>query len=240
MFATLLPVLAGPFIGSFCGVLIARLPTGRPVAMARSACESCGHVLGPAELVPILSYALQRGRCVHCQAPIDRFHLHVELAATAVAAASCLGTIDAGQAWLASLLGWTLLVLAWIDWRSLLLPDILTLPLLLAGLAVTGFTVPDELADHALAAVCGYGGIALIAWSYRRWRGYDGIGMGDAKLLAAGGAWVGVGALPWVLSTAAGMAIVAALMAQARWSDVDHRTRLPFGPWLALAIWMFR
>jgi leader peptidase (prepilin peptidase)/N-methyltransferase len=237
--ATLLPVLAGPFIGSFAGVLIERLPQDHPVVFARSACPACGHKLGPADLVPILSYALRRGRCAHCHAPIGRFHLDVELAATAVALWACLAASDAQAAWIASGLGWTLLTLAWIDGRTLLLPDSLTLPLLLAGLAITAWLTPEDLPDHAVAAVAGYAAVALLALAYRRWRGQDGIGMGDAKLLAAGGAWLGTEALPWVLVLAATAGMIAGLLAAYRLRRIDAATRLPFGPWLALAIWLF-
>ena len=89
-----LPVLAAPFIGSFLGVLIHRLPEARPIGMARSACESCGDTLGARDLVPILSYLALRGRCRACGAPIGGFHPAVELAALAIALiAAALGFV---------------------------------------------------------------------------------------------------------------------------------------------------
>src|SRR6185436_7482720 len=79
-------LVAAPFAGSFLGVVVRRLPAGRPVALARSACDSCAAPLGVAELVPLISYILRRGRCRACGAPIGWFHPAVELAALAVAA----------------------------------------------------------------------------------------------------------------------------------------------------------
>ena len=81
----LLPVIAAPFVGSFLGVLIARLPAGLPVALARSRCETCQRVLGPFDMVPLLSYLALRGRCRTCRAPIGGQHLAIEFAALGVA-----------------------------------------------------------------------------------------------------------------------------------------------------------
>ena len=82
----LLPLLLAPIVGSFLGVLVRRLPEGRPVALDRSACDSCGTPLGARDLVPLVSYLALRGRCRHCGAPIGRFHPAIELAAVLVAA----------------------------------------------------------------------------------------------------------------------------------------------------------
>ncbi len=76
-----LPVLLSPFVGSFLGVLVRRLPSGGAVVMARSRCESCGRALGIFDLVPILSFLALRGRCRGCGAPIAVSHLAIELAA---------------------------------------------------------------------------------------------------------------------------------------------------------------
>ena len=91
-----MPLLAAPFVGSVLGVLILRLPAGRPVVLARSACEDCGAALQPQDLVPLLSYAALRGRCRRCGHPIGWFHPAVELAALAVAAWAGRGTGGCG------------------------------------------------------------------------------------------------------------------------------------------------
>ena len=237
----LLPLLAAPFVGSFLGVLVLRLPAGRPVAMARSACDRCGTVLGARDLVPLASYVLLRGRCRHCGAPIGRLAPAIELAALLAASVSLAawtlrggtdGPLPPAWLWASCLLGWDLLALACIDWRCHRLPDPLTLPLLLAGLAACAWLQPGRLAGHAAAAAAGYAAFRLIALAYRRLRGRDGLGAGDAKLLAAGGAWLGIAALPTLVLLAALATLAAALAAGRRRTDA-----VPFGPGLAAATW---
>jgi leader peptidase (prepilin peptidase) / N-methyltransferase len=226
-----------PIIGSFLGVLILRLPRGEAVGFARSHCESCGHRLAPRELIPIVSYALQRGKCRHCDAPIGWSHPAIELAAVTVVAWAA--TTDGGGRLIAGcVLGWCLLALAACDWRSYRLPDRLTLPLILLGLAATWWLQPDLVADHALAAALGYIGFRGVAWLYRRLRGREGLGQGDAKLLAGAGAWLGVIALPYAVL---GGALLGLLLAGLLWVQgraLSARTMLPFGPCLALATWL--
>ena len=238
----LLPLLLSPFVGSFLGVVIRRLPLGRPVAVGRSECESCGRALLPRDMVPLLSYFLLRGRCRFCRAGIARFHLWVELAAVVVAAGALLARpgAEAGAAWADCVLGWWLLALAWIDWDHLRLPDVLTLPLVMAGLLVTWVQEPEGVADHAVAAVVAYLAFRGIAWGYRALRGREGLGQGDAKLLAASGAWVGVAGLPNVVLGAAVAALVVTLGGRVFGRQAGGDVPVPFGPYLALATWGVR
>jgi leader peptidase (prepilin peptidase) / N-methyltransferase len=235
----MLPILVAPFVGSFLGVLIRRLPDSRPVAWGRSACESCGAALAARDLVPLGSFLALRGRCRTCAAPIAGFHPAVELAALGVACAAALAAPDdPARLWIGCGLGWALLALAWIDWEHLLLPDAITLPLAPAGLAAALWLAPEALAAHAVGAALGYGAFRGFAWAYRRLRGREGLGQGDAKLLAAAGAWLGWEALPVVLLLAAlvGLALAGALAL--RRGGLDPGAPLPFGPCLALSFWL--
>jgi leader peptidase (prepilin peptidase) / N-methyltransferase len=145
---------------------------------------------------------------------------------------------NSGRLWADCLLGWTLLTLSWIDWRWMRLPDILTLPLLLAGLFFTFVTQPLAITDHAGGAAAGYLALLGVAWCYRIMRGREGIGAGDAKLLAAAGAWLGLARLPFVVLLAAllGLGAAASLALGGRTLRAD--TALPFGPCLAIALWL--
>ncbi len=232
----ILPVLVSPFVGSFLGVLAMRLPAGRPVVLARSACDSCARVLAPRDLLPLLSFAASGGRCRQCRAPISRAHPAIELAALAVAlVASAALPPDPLLLWSGCVLGWAGLVLAWIDWRAMRLPDVLTLPLLLGGLAACAAIDPPSLPDHAAAAVAGYLAFRLLSFAYRRLRGRIGLGAGDAKLLAAGGAWLGLAGLaPMVLLAAVATLALAAVRGRGR---LRPDLPVPFGPGLALALW---
>ncbi len=238
----LAPLVASPFIGSFVGVLIARVPAGRGFVGGRSACAACGHTLGPRDMVPILSFLGLRGRCRYCQAAIPRRDFVVELAAIAVAVAAGLAP-DPAFAAVGAVLGWVLLALGGIDFRCFRLPDFLTLPLVLAGLAQALWLEPEFLADRAVAAALGYLGFRAVGETYRYVRGRVGLGEGDAKLLAAGGAWLGSAALPYVVLMAAGAGLAYAGVAAARRGRIDAATRVPLGPFLALAIfalWVWR
>lgn len=233
------PFLAAPFAGSFLGVVIRRLPKGRPLLLARSQCENCGRVLRPWELVPIVSWFALRGRCAGCNAGIGTFYPLVELAAVlAVVGPVLVSPTDATWLWVSCGLGWTLLALGWIDWELFQLPDILTLPLILAGLAVTFILNLNALADRALAAATGYISLQLLNAGYRRLRGHDGLGQGDTKLFAACGAWAGLAALPLVLLlgalTGLGIAGLRALSGE----TLSRQTRIPFGTCLAFALWV--
>jgi leader peptidase (prepilin peptidase)/N-methyltransferase len=233
----LLPVLVSPFIGSFLGVLIQRLPDGGDVVAARSQCNACHKTLGPADMIPVVSYLAMRGRCRHCGAPIGRFHLMVELAALLVAVWAA--TIDDGtRLWADCVLGWTLLALAWIDARHMILPDVLTLPLVLAGLAFAGLAEPGGIADHAAGAAIGWLLFWAVARLYRWLRGRDGLGEGDAKLLAASGAWVTWSGLGPVMLAAALIGLAQALLVRLRGGEATGATTIPFGPPLALATWL--
>jgi leader peptidase (prepilin peptidase)/N-methyltransferase len=236
----ILPVLAAPFIGSFLGVLIRRIPRGHPVVFARSVCQVCGSTLGARDLIPIASYLALRGRCRSCGASIGLFHPAVELAALGIALWAALAGATGIQLWANCVLGWFLLTLAWIDAEHLRLPDTLTLPLLLTGLTVTFLLDPDRLVSHALGAIAGYLAFQAIGFGFRKIRGYEGLGAGDSKLLGAVGAWVGIEALPSTVLIAACAGLVYAAIRYARGGAITRLTALPFGPWLALGLWLER
>ena len=137
-------------------------------------------------------------------------------------------------------LGWSLLALAWIDLTRLRLPDLLTLPLLGCGLAATLLDPSGDVLSSVLGALGGYVALRLVGETYRLLRGREGLGQGDAKLLAAGGAWLGWEALPWVVLLAALLGLALAVWQRARGAALTRETALPFGPPLAVAIWVLR
>ncbi|HMD63340.1 MAG TPA: prepilin peptidase [Stellaceae bacterium] len=230
-------LMVAPFVGSFLGLLILRLPDGSPIALGRSHCDACGATLRARDLVPILSWLIARGRCRYCRQSLGWFYPGVELAALAVALTAVL--LDGGQgAWLDCLLGWWLLTLGWIDLRCWILPDALTLPLIIFGLAAAAVLDSDQLTQRALGAALGYLSLAAIAALYRRLRGREGLGGGDAKLLAASGAWLGAAALPQVILLAAVSALAAAACLRLTGIRLGIHSALPFGPFLALATWI--
>jgi leader peptidase (prepilin peptidase) / N-methyltransferase len=163
----------------------------------------------------------------------------VEVVAVLVALGPILvSPTDSTWFWISCGLGWTLLALGWIDWERYQLPDALVLPLIVTGLAVTAILNLNALVDRAAATAGGYASLQLLNAGYRRFRGYDGLGHGDAKLFAACGAWAGLTALPFVLLLAAlaglGVAAIRAFLGE----TLTRRTQIPFGTCLAFALWV--
>ena len=165
----------------------------------------------------------------------------------AAGAALCLGVACSAflagpdDAWLRVIaglsLGWALAALALIDLRSMILPDVITLPLVAAGLAFWALMEPSRLPAAALGAGGGYLALWGLAALYQRLRGEAGMGLGDAKLLAAGGAFLGWQALPAVLAGAGWLGLFWVLFRRWRGGGPGREDRIPFGPFLALSIW---
>jgi leader peptidase (prepilin peptidase) / N-methyltransferase len=230
-------LLLAPFVGSFLGVIVRRLPKRLPIAYGRSRCDWCGTELRARDLVPILSWLAAKRRCRYCNHPIGWFYPGIEVGAGAVALLAVLA--DGGQnAWLDCLLGWWLLTLGCIDIHRWLLPDVLTLPLVLVGLGAAAVFDPEQLTDRALGAALGYLSLLAIAILYRMLRGREGLGQGDAKLLAASGAWVGASTLPQLILVAAISALVSVGGLRLIGVRLGADSALPFGPFLALATWV--
>jgi leader peptidase (prepilin peptidase)/N-methyltransferase len=136
------------------------------------------------------------------------------------------------------LLGWVLLVLAIIDSLVFRLPDILTLPLIAAGLIASLCLPQPSLLSHVVGAVAGFVVLFLISLVYRRTRNREGLGLGDAKLASATGAWLGWQALPSVILIAAAAGLVWFGLAFARRGRTALGEQIPFGVPLCFATWL--
>ena len=250
-------VVAGVFgliVGSFLNVVIHRLPIilerdwaaqcaevrgeAAPVfekltlAVPRSRCPKCGHAISALENVPVLSWLALRGRCRGCAAQISWRYPAVE-ALTGSLFAWIATYYGFGPTALAAMLfAGMLIALTGIDLDTQLLPDDLTLPLLGLGIAGAGFGwtgVP--LADAAGGAFAGYGGLWLLAYSYKKLRGVEGMGEGDFKLLAGLGALLGWQLLPSIvlLASAVGAVVGIGLIA---FGCHKREVPIPFGTYL--------
>ena len=127
-----------------------------------------------------------------------------------------------------------LTALAWIDFRTFILPNVITFPLIAGGLIFAFFLADFKAA--ALGAVIGYFVFVGLELVYKKIRGRDGLGRGDAKLLAAGGAWCGWVGLPFIVLIASASGLIHALMISTQ--SKDEPKHLPFGPHLALGIFL--
>jgi prepilin signal peptidase PulO-like enzyme (type II secretory pathway) len=236
----------GAAIGSFIDAAVWRLHTGRSLVRSRSECESCHHRLGPAELVPVVSWIVLRGRCRHCGVTLEPWSPLVEatVAATFVLSAYLWPSGLDGTRAVASFVVWLLCVgllgiLAGYDLRWMSLPNvglIVLAPLALAQAALhaslEGRFTPAAFTGYVLAgaAVLGGGYLAVHLVSGGRW-----VGMGDVKLAALAGVltgWVG-GLLTLAVANGIGAVVYLGLMATGR---LPRGARLAFGPFLALGV----
>ena len=228
-------VIAGLFglvIGSFLNVCIYRLPRGTSVVFPPSACGSCQRELRWFENVPVVSWAVLGGKCARCKAPISIQYPLVELVTgllfVATAAVTPVGPLLAARL----LFACALIVLFAIDLEHQILPNVITLPGIVIGLAFALIGPPGWRASLVGAALGG-GVLYAIAMGYYYVRHEDGLGMGDVKMLAMIGAFLGWQQmlLTLVLASFAGAIVGAAIIALQRGS---MKYALPFGTFLAV------
>lgn len=234
----------GLLIGSFLNVVIHRGPRlwgltdGEPrgdLVSPRSYCPSCKAPIHWSGLVPLASFIAQKGKCRSCGARIALRYPAVELLGGAVALASGLAF---GLSWAAlatAIFGWALLALAFIDLETGYLPDAITLPLIAGGLIANAFNLIAPLSDAAIGAAAGYIAFRIVGALYQSVRKRDGLGQGDAKLLAAIGAWGGWAILPAVVFTGAIATLAAVALSRARGKDAPMDQPIAFGPGLCVA-----
>ena len=246
--------ILGLLVGSFLNVVILRLPRmmeagwkqeasailglipteADPISLMHpaSSCPGCGARIRAWQNIPVVSWLLLRGRCAKCGTSISIQYPLVELAASLLAA-GCAWTFGWGLPLAGALvLAWTLLALAVIDWRTQLLPDGMTLPLLWLGLLLNVGETYVPLSEAVIGAAAGYLLLWLVFHAFRLVTGKEGMGYGDFKLLGALGAWFGWTALPSLilLSSVVGALVGIALMVFKRH---DRNIPIAFGPYIA-------
>lgn len=207
------------------------------IVLDRSRCDCCGHILPLRDLIPILSWIFLGRACRFCGLRISAFHPFIEVAATAVVLWAATAT-SGGVLAASCCFGWLLLTLACIDWRSGLLPDALNGILLLAGLVAIATIDSTAVAGHVIGAAAGFIALAGLALVYRKVRNREGVGLGDAKLLAGIGAWVSWQGLPTVILCGSSLALVYVTAQSLRGKPMKAGDRLAFGPFLAAAGWL--
>ena len=253
----------GLLVGSFLNVVILRLPLrlqagwmresreilgleppsadhALPPGIVRepSHCPHCKHPLALRDNVPLLGWLLLRGRCRYCKAPISIQYPLVELL-SGVLSALVIWHFGANISGLAGLaFTWALLALAGIDFRTQLLPDQITLPLLWVGLLLSLWPVFVTPGQAVIGAAVGYLSLWSVYWAFKLLTGKEGMGYGDFKLLAVMGAWLGPLALLGVilLSSLVGAIVGGGLIALRRH---QREVPMPFGPFIAMAGWIW-
>lgn len=205
-----------------------------------SHCPSCKTPIKPWQNVPILSYLLLKGQCKQCHHPISIRYPLIELL-TGVVFAICAWKF--GQTWTTlavMLFSAYLIAMIFIDADTQLLPDQLTLPLMWFGIAFHTVAHMSEvswgltsLLHSILGAMAGYMSLWLLFQIFKLVTGKEGMGYGDFKLLAALGAWLGIGVLPVIIMMSAVVGLIFALI-----TKVAKNQPMPFGPYLAISGWV--
>ncbi|MGN6320175.1 MAG: prepilin peptidase [Dyella sp.] len=251
----------GLIVGSFLNVVILRLPVRLEAFWRREArdilgleqpdeplppgivregshCPQCKHPLAAHDNIPLLGWLMLRGRCRYCKTPISIQYPLIELL-TGVLSVVVIWKFGPTTAGLAGLFfTWVLVAASGIDFRTQLLPDQLTLPLLWAGLLLSLTHLFVQPSASILAAAIGYLSLWSVYWLFKLLTGKEGMGFGDFKLLAALGAWMGpMSLLPVVLlSSLIGALVGGALIALRKHG---REVPMPFGPFLAAAGWVW-
>ena len=246
----------GASVGSFLNVCIYRIPEDESVVRPASRCPGCRTPIAWYDNVPILSWLVLRGRCRGCGIAIAARYPLVEAATGGLALVALWQLGPTLPALVAFCFTAALLMITFIDFDHLFIPDEVSLPGILVGLGLAALPNGIGAANAALGAALGGGLLWLVAWSYERTTGTEGMGLGDVKLLAMIGAFLGWQAIPMVLIVAsmggslAGVLVIfgargrreihrvrRALGSRAVLPFVRRaarRTAIPFGPFLAL------
>ena len=234
--APLLVLIAavGLVVGSYLNVVIHRLPRGRSTVWPPSGCPACGSLIPWWGNLPVLSFLWLRGRCRECRSPISWRYPIVE-ALVALLFVLCFFRFGPSWSWLgAALFSCLLVVLAMIDLEHLLLPDRLTLP----GVALGWIVQPwlpwgGSWLDGVLGSVAGAGTLLALYGLWWVLRKVEGLGLGDVKMMAMVGAFVGLGGALTTLLIGTVLAASFAVTSM-MFGRLSLQHRLPFGPFLAV------
>ena len=251
----------GLIVGSFLNVVILRLPARMEYFWKRDAremlelgandeaappdivrkgshCPHCKHPLAAWDNIPLLSWLVLRGHCRYCRAPIS---IQYPLVEVLCGVASAIVVWHFGVTWQAGaalLFTWFLVAAGGIDFRTQLLPDSLTLPLLWLGLLISLVPVFVDSREAVIGASIGYLALWSVYWLFKLATGKEGMGFGDFKLFAAAGAWMGYAALlPVIIIAAVSGAVIGTILLRTR--GQDRSMPFAFGPFLAIAMWIW-
>ena len=225
----------GLFLGSFYNVCIYRYLTGESIAYPPSHCPHCKKNLRFWELIPVLSYLALRGRCARCHAPISFRYPLVELISALIAGLLAWRYGPSPAFWIFFISAGMLIVASGIDFALCILPDTITLGGFVLALPASLYIPGLGWQASLTGALLGGGLFWLVLTLFKRLRGIDGMGLGDAKLMLFLGALCGPLALPLILLVA-GISILPFffLMAQRPNAEAIQQLQLPFGPFLSL------
>jgi len=226
-------LLVGLALGSFMNVCIYRIPLQKSIVRPSSSCPNCGKKIRFYDNIPIISYLLLFGRCRHCRHPISWRYPVIEAITGLLSLALFIRYGLSFQYLLFLLFAATLVTISFIDLDHQIIPDVLSISGIIAGLAAA--FVPGNVSwfESVIGIIGGGGALFFVGLIYEKLTGKQGMGGGDVKLLAMIGAWMGWRSLPFVLliSSLTGAIIGSVFLLAA---GKGYRVKIPFGPFLSL------
>lgn len=258
---TFLIFIIGLLIGSFLNVVIYRLPVMMEAGWKKecleylklentetdnepfnlmvplSRCPGCNTAIKPYQNIPVISYLFLKGKCAECKTHISLRYPLIEAFTGIVSAIIAYHYGYSLEMLFALILTWSLITLSFIDIDHQLLPDSINLPLLWLGLFLSLFSIYTDTYSSIIGAIAGYLSLWTVYQLFKLATGKEGMGYGDFKLLSLFGAWLGWQYLPLIilLSSLVGAVIGISMVVLTK---KDHRTPIPFGPYLAAAGWL--
>lgn len=223
----------GAVVGSFLNVCIYRLPLEQSVVSPGSRCMGCGTAIRWYDNIPILSWLVLKGRCRSCKEPFSIRYPLVELLTGLLATALFLKFGLSLSLVVMFLFCAALVVITFIDFDHQIIPDEISLPGIILGFLCSFFLPGHGWLSSLLGIAVGWGSLALIFYGYLWLTGREGMGGGDAKLLAMMGAFLGLQAVPFIIFASSLVGTVAGLSIMAV-QRKDRHLAIPFGPYLAL------
>ena len=200
----------------------------------KSRCRDCGRGILAIENIPVISYIFMRGKCRGCSTKISIFYPIVEILTASLAVLVFWKLGSNAQGFFALFFVFALVALTGIDFKTQLLPDVITIPLMWAGIILSFWSVFVPLETAVIGALVGYLSLWFVATLFKALFKKEGVGLGDAKLLAAIFAWVNIQYFPLVILIASVVGLIITIIHRLISQDKMTDKPLPFGAYLAL------
>lgn len=231
----LFSLLFGLILGSFLNVCIHRIPRKESLVRPPSACPQCNAKIRYYDNIPLIGYVVLRGKCRFCKKPIPVRYPIVELLTGLLSMSLFVKYGLTPHYFLLFFFTASLVIVTFIDLHHQIIPDVISIPGILVGLAAVSLFKLNGLSwkDSLIGMIIGGGSLFLIGVTYEWLKKKEGMGMGDVKLLAMIGAWMGYMALPYIIliSSLTGIIIGGGSLLLTK---KDFGNRIPFGPFLVL------
>ena len=235
-------IIIGGLWGSFANVCIVRLPEDKGVVSGRSNCPKCKKQINWYDNIPIISYFILNGKCRKCKKPISFQYVVVELLSIVSFVTIYLIYGFSFTTLLLIILSLGFIIIFFIDLRHFIIPDVITFPLMALGFIKSFIPNLDPLFPYyvlsLIGGIFGYGIIWGIIFFYKQVKKKEGMGLGDAKLLAVIGFWFGLDAIPFIIFLSSTIALISVTPDLIKKSK-KMSTQIPFGPYIIAANLIF-